>query len=78
VVVACVVYLLFLCKYGAFGSMRTSYLCNPDTTGSYCPFFVLKEKGKHVQSFLDANLIRVALKCRDTGGLACLYRGTFG
>jgi hypothetical protein len=27
---------------------------------------------------MDANLIRVAPECRDTGGLACLYRGAFG
>jgi hypothetical protein len=27
--------------------------------------------------FLDANPIRVAPKCHDTGGLACLYHGTF-
>jgi hypothetical protein len=57
--------------------MRTCYSCDPDTTTSYCPFFLLKEKGKHVQNLLDANLIRVAPKCSDTGGLACLYHGTF-
>jgi hypothetical protein len=39
--------------------MRKGYSCDPDITASYCPFFLLKEKGKHVQNFLDANLIRV-------------------
>jgi hypothetical protein len=58
--------------------MRTGYSCDPDTTASYCPFFLLKEKGKHVQNFLDVNLIRVAPECHDTCGLACLYHGTFG
>jgi hypothetical protein len=39
------------------------------------PSFEKKENGAN---FLDANLIRVAPECRDTGGLAYLYRGTFG
>jgi hypothetical protein len=58
--------------------MRTCHLCDLDTTASYCPFILLKEKGKHVQFFLDANLIRIALECRDTSGLACSYRDTLG
>jgi hypothetical protein len=58
--------------------MRTGYLCDPDTTASYCPFFLLKEKGWQVQIFLDVNLIWVAPECHDAGKLACLYRGTFG
>jgi hypothetical protein len=37
-----------------------------------------KKKGKtSARIFLDANLIQVAPECRDTGGLACLYCGTF-
>jgi hypothetical protein len=31
-----------------------------------------------VQIFSDAYLIWVAPECRDKGGLAYLYRGTFG
>jgi hypothetical protein len=57
--------------------MRIGYSCDPDTTASNCPFFPLKEKGRQVQMFLDANQIRVAPECRDAGGLAYLYRGTF-
>jgi hypothetical protein len=30
------------------------------------------------QCEMDANLIRVAPECQDTGGLDRLYRGTFG
>jgi hypothetical protein len=38
-----------------------------------------EERRKQVQiSWMDANLIWVALECRDTGGLACLYRGALG
>jgi hypothetical protein len=37
-----------------------------------------ERKGKTSANFLDANLIRVAPACRDTGGLAYLYLGTFG
>ncbi|MEJ2591621.1 MAG: hypothetical protein P8178_09520, partial [Candidatus Thiodiazotropha sp.] len=33
-------------------------------TASNCPFFPLKEKGRQVQMFLDANQIRVAPECR--------------
>jgi hypothetical protein len=58
--------------------MRIGYSCDPDTTASYCPFFLLNEKGKHVQKILDANLIWVAFECRDTSRFACLYHGTFG
>jgi hypothetical protein len=58
--------------------MRIGYSCDPDTTASYCPFFLSKEKGKHVQNFLDANLIRVAPECYDVGGLAYLCHGSFG
>jgi hypothetical protein len=57
--------------------MRTGYLCDPDTTASYCLFFLLKEKRRQVQKFLDANLIRVAHECRHADGLAYLYCGTF-
>jgi hypothetical protein len=77
-VVACVVDPFLLCKYKGSGSMRIGYSCDPDTIAFYCPFFLLKEKGKQVQNFLDANLIQVAPECRDTGRLASLYRGTFG
>jgi hypothetical protein len=58
--------------------MRTCYSCDPDTTTRYCPLFLLKEKEKQVQIFLDANLIWVAPECRNACGLSCLYRGTFG
>jgi hypothetical protein len=59
--------------------MRIGYSCDPDTIASYCPFFLSKEKGKQVQNFLlDANLFRVALECRDAGGLDYWYHGTFG
>jgi hypothetical protein len=54
--------------------MKTGYSCSPHTTASYCPLFLLK-KGKTGAIFLDANLIQVAPKCRDTGGLARLYHG---
>jgi hypothetical protein len=37
-----------------------------------------ERKGKTSAKFLDAMLIWVALECHDTGGLACLYHGTFG
>jgi hypothetical protein len=57
--------------------MRICYSCDIDTMASYYPFFLLEEKGKQVQNFLDANLIWVAPKCHDTGGLAYLYHGTF-
>jgi CRISPR/Cas system-associated endonuclease Cas3-HD len=57
--------------------MKTGYSYDPHTTASYCSFFLLK-KGKQVQIFLDANLIRVAPECHDTGKLAHIYHGTFG
>jgi hypothetical protein len=57
--------------------MRIGYSCDPDTTDSYCSFFLLKEKGKQVQKVLDANLIWVALECRDASRLAYLYLVTF-
>jgi hypothetical protein len=38
----------------------------------------LFEKRKIGVIFLDANLIWVAPERGDTGGLACLYHGTFG
>jgi hypothetical protein len=57
--------------------MEIGYSCDPDTATSYCPFFLLK-KWKTGANFLDTNLIRVAPECHDTGGLACLYHGTFG
>jgi CRISPR/Cas system-associated endonuclease Cas3-HD len=57
--------------------MKTGYSYDPHTTVSYCSFFLLK-KGKQVQIFLDANLIRVAPECHDTGKLAHIYHGTFG
>jgi hypothetical protein len=42
--------------------MKIGYSCDLDTTASYCPFFLLKKGEKHVQiSWMDANLIRVAL-----------------
>jgi hypothetical protein len=37
-----------------------------------------ERKGKTSANFLDANLIRIALECRDTSGLACSYRDTLG
>jgi hypothetical protein len=57
--------------------MKTGYSCDPNTTTSYCPFFLLKRR-KVGANFLDANLIWVAPECRDIGGLAYVYRGTFG
>jgi hypothetical protein len=45
-VVACVVDPFLLCKYKGSGSMRIGYSCDPDTIAFYCPFFLLKEKGK--------------------------------
>jgi hypothetical protein len=57
--------------------MKTGYSCDPNTAASYYPFFLLKRR-KIGANFLDANLIRVAPECHDIGGLACLYRGTFG
>jgi hypothetical protein len=60
--------------------MKIGYSCDPNTTAttaSYCPFFLLKRR-KTGANFLDANLIRVALECRDTDGLAYLYHDTFG
>jgi hypothetical protein len=45
--------------------MKTDYSHDPDTTVSYCPFFPLK-KGKLGAHFLDANLIQVVPKRRDT------------
>jgi hypothetical protein len=36
------------------------------------------QKKENMCKFLDANLIRVAPKCWDTGGLSYLYHGTFG
>jgi hypothetical protein len=46
---------------------------------SYCPFFLLEKRRKWVQiSWIDANLIRVAPKCRDMGGLAYSYHGAGG
>jgi hypothetical protein len=58
--------------------MRTGNSCDLDPTATYCPFFLLKEKGRHVQKILDAYLIWVAPECCDVGRLAYLYRGTFG
>jgi hypothetical protein len=40
--------------------------------------FLSFEKRKIGANFLDANLIWIAPKQRDTGGLACLCRGAFG
>jgi hypothetical protein len=57
--------------------MKTCYSHNPDTSASYYSFFLMK-KGKIGAKVLDANLIWVAPECHDIGGLACLYRGTFG
>jgi hypothetical protein len=57
--------------------MKIGYRRDPDTTASYCPFLLLK-KGKTGAIFLDANLIRVALECRNTGELAYLHHGIFG
>jgi hypothetical protein len=59
--------------------METGDLRNLDTAVFYCPFFLLKKrKKKQVQiSWMDANLIRVAPKHRDIGGLAYPYRGAF-
>jgi hypothetical protein len=57
--------------------MKTGYLCNPDTTASYCPFFLLI-KGKTGANFLDTNLIQEAPECHDTRGLVYLYHGTVG
>jgi hypothetical protein len=37
-----------------------------------------EKRGKTFVNFLDTNLIQVALECHDTGGLVCLYHGTFG
>jgi hypothetical protein len=56
--------------------MKIDYSRDRDTIVSYRPFFLLK-KGRIVANFLDANLIRVTPECRDTGRLACLYRGAF-
>jgi hypothetical protein len=59
--------------------MKMDYSCDPDTTISYCLFFLLKNRRKQVQIFwMDASLIRVAPECCDTGGLAYLYRGALG
>jgi hypothetical protein len=57
--------------------MKIGYSCDPNATTSYCPFFLLKRR-KTGANFSDANLIQVAPEFRDTGGLAYLYRGTFG
>jgi hypothetical protein len=52
--------------------MKTSYLCDPNTTTSCCPFSLLK-KGKTCANFLDANLIWVALNVGIQAGLpACI------
>jgi hypothetical protein len=32
--------------------MEIGYLCDPDTTASYCPFFLLKRGGEDRQKFL--------------------------
>jgi hypothetical protein len=64
--------------YERSGSMKIGYSCDPDTTTSYCPFNLLKKRGKIGASFLDANFIRVAPECRDRGKLAYLYRHAFG
>jgi hypothetical protein len=70
-VVAYVVNLLPLCKYKKIRmNEKIGYSRNPDTSASYCPFFLLKI-GKTGANVLDANLIRVAPECHDTGG-ACL------
>jgi hypothetical protein len=71
-VVACVVNLLPLGKYEKIRmDEKTGYSRDPDTTASYCPFFLLKI-GEICANFLDANLIRVAPECHGTGR-ACLY-----
>jgi hypothetical protein len=41
------------------------------------PCFLLKIMTIGVD-FSDAKLIRLAPECHDTGGVACLYHGTFG
>jgi hypothetical protein len=70
-VIACVVNLLPLCKYEKIRTNeKAGYPRDPDTIASYCPLFFLKIGNRC--KFLDANLIRVASKCRDTGG-SCLF-----
>jgi hypothetical protein len=55
--------------------LKIGYSRDLNTSASSRPIFLAKEEGKPVQRyFLDANLIRVAPKCRDTAGPACLYR----
>jgi hypothetical protein len=56
--------------------MKTGHSRDPNTIASYHPFS-LQKKRKTSANFLDANLIWVATKRRDTSGLACLYRGGF-
>jgi hypothetical protein len=59
-VIACVVNLLPLCKYEKIRmNEKTGYSRDPDTTASYC-FFFLWKIGKSGANFLDANLIRVS------------------
>jgi hypothetical protein len=57
--------------------LKIGYSSDPNITASDCPLFLLKRR-KTGANFLDANLIWVAPECRDTGGLAYLYSGTFG
>jgi hypothetical protein len=40
--------------------------------------FEKKAKTSSKKDFLDSDLIWVPPECRGTGGLACLYHGTFG
>jgi hypothetical protein len=71
-VVACVVNLLPLGKYEKIWmNEKIGYSRDPDTTASYCPFFLLKI-GKTCAKFIDANLIWVTPECHGTGR-ACLY-----
>jgi hypothetical protein len=75
-VVVCIANLLS-CKYKRLGQMKIGYSYDPDTTVSYCPFFLFAKRRKRVQiSWMDASLIRVAPEYHDTGRLVCLYRGT--
>jgi hypothetical protein len=57
-----------LCKYEKIQvNEKIGYSRDPDTSASYCPFFLLKI-GKTGANFLDANLIQVAPECHDIGG----------
>jgi hypothetical protein len=48
--------------------MKIGYSCDPNTTASYCPFFLLKRR-KIGANFLDANLIQVAPSAVIQAGL---------